>query len=297
MRLRLVAGAVLAGSALVASAGASLAASADKPKPSLSISAITAKFDAKNLATNYTITVTETKRGIEGYISTDWKLALGLVDSAGASPPGRGDEHAAVDASCNNSRLPGGKNLEWGYLHELGRTFTWFHGDVGSYAGSAYGCDHTKMGPLGHQGVVSVTVSDYVWSCTASYNGTNDGTSPEPVCGVDVEKLAGLGDIVGRALADERMALQELGRNDKRFETLLGYARERLGTAASFLDLFPGSEAALGSVDKARSLDIRAIRDPNTKSGDAKALESIRQSIALKKKAMSQIDALVLASG
>jgi hypothetical protein len=62
---------------------------------------------------------------------------------------------------------------------KLGADFTWYHGDKGSYLPSAYGCDHHKMGPSGHQGIVSVTVSDGTWSCTATTDGSNLGLVPE----------------------------------------------------------------------------------------------------------------------
>src|SRR5207249_4328349 len=91
------------------------------------------------------------------------------------------DDHAAVDSACNNARLPDGKQTAadtYVWAGE-GSHFLWYHGDKGSYADEPdYGCDHTKMGPMGHQGTVSVTVSDGSWQCTATYGGTNDGTGP-----------------------------------------------------------------------------------------------------------------------
>jgi hypothetical protein len=51
--------------------------------------------------------------------------------------------------------------------------FVWAHGDND-------GCDHRKMGTKGHQGVISVVVSDGHWACTAKYEGTNSSSASNP---------------------------------------------------------------------------------------------------------------------
>ena len=66
--------------------------------------------------------------------------------------------------------------------------FTWHHPNGAPT--DKYHCDHTKMGPHGHQGLITVLVSDGVWECRATYKGTEtskrssvrDGTVSEPVC-------------------------------------------------------------------------------------------------------------------
>ena len=68
-----------------------------------------------------------------------------------------------------------------------GDTFVWYHGDKGAYPDDAsYGCVHRLMGAHGHQGVVSVVVSDGVWHCDASIKGSNLSTtaaySDKPAC-------------------------------------------------------------------------------------------------------------------
>jgi len=49
----------------------------------------------------------------------------------------------------------------------------WHHAD-------SDGCNHELQGPFGHQGTVTVIVSDGTWDCTATYDGTVTGTGPEP---------------------------------------------------------------------------------------------------------------------
>jgi hypothetical protein len=56
---------------------------------------------------------------------------------------------------------------------------------VGFYLPSTYGCAHRKMGPSGHQGIVSVVVNDGAWACAASIRGTN--LSTQSVSGGDPE--------------------------------------------------------------------------------------------------------------
>ena len=139
-------------------------------------------FVPGELATKYTV---DALTHLGAKVTYDWTLSLGLVDFPGARPPGSPDSGAAFDPSCDNALLPGGSLVSFNrrsdtYLWtKLAEEFTWFHGDKGAYPGSSYGCDHHKMGPSGHQGIVSVTVSDGTWSCTATTDGSNLGLLPE----------------------------------------------------------------------------------------------------------------------
>ena len=45
-----------------------------------------------------------------------------------------------------------------------------------------YHCDHLDMGPHGHQGLITVLLTDKTWECTATYRGTN---STSDVAGVE----------------------------------------------------------------------------------------------------------------
>ena len=150
--------------------------------PTILILGMKSVFVPIELATKYTVDVVN-RRGAK--ITYDWTLSLGLVDFPESMPPGNTDSGAAFDPSCDNAYLPGGSIdsfNEWSdtYLWtKLGAEFTWYHGDKGSYPASSYGCDHHKMGPSGHQGIVSATVSNGTWSCTATTDGSNLSLTPE----------------------------------------------------------------------------------------------------------------------
>jgi hypothetical protein len=115
-----------------------------------------------------------------------WTLSLELVDTAGSPSPEMAGSGAAVDPACNDpdeigrAQLGDGDQYRW---TELGDTFVWHHGDIGLNPGiPTYGCDHLLMGPSGHQGVVTVTVSRGTEECTATYDGTNSGVGPPARC-------------------------------------------------------------------------------------------------------------------
>jgi hypothetical protein len=158
----------------------------------VAITDLTSVFDPKHLATDYTVAASSSAPGAT--LDYEWSLGLRLVDRPGSPAPGIPGSGAAIDLSCNNSYLPGGTvllhpaalvQLLAGFLAPVtivwtnqDSTFTWYHGDVGSYAGSPYGCQHQKMGPSSHQGVVAVTVSDGIWQCTSFIDGSNLGLVP-----------------------------------------------------------------------------------------------------------------------
>ncbi len=140
-------------------------------------------FVPKELATKYTVSVVPYGHA-KLRLRYEWALALELVDPPGVPLLGNPDSGAAFDPTCNNAHLRGGKPLastRWAALYvweNLTGEFTWYHGDPGAYPGSNYGCDHHKMGPSGHQGIVSVTISDGIWSCSATLDGSNLGSTP-----------------------------------------------------------------------------------------------------------------------
>lgn len=131
---------------------------------SVTLSPITATFVQAEFATHYTMHASDTAGR---HLTYSWTLKLMLVDAAGALDAASPGSHAAVDLGCNNH----------GKLTSSALTFVWQHGDA-----SLGGCDHSKMGPSGHQGRITLVVSDGVWSCTASYNGTNTGVGGGPTC-------------------------------------------------------------------------------------------------------------------
>lgn len=127
----------------------------------LTLSPVTATFSGAAFATTYTVIAKEPG----AKLSYAWTLRLQLVDAAGATDPATPGAHAAVDKGCNNR----------GVLASSATTFVWHHGDQDT-------CDHSKMGPSGHQGLITVSVSDGTWTCTATYRGTNTGVGKAAAC-------------------------------------------------------------------------------------------------------------------
>jgi len=147
--------------------------------PKLSIPPIQAIFLPTKLATSYTVApIGEAPKGL----TYKWTLQLTLVDPAGAPSSAESDAHAAVDPTCDNTELPGGKAAggETFVWDNLGGSFIWYHGDKGAYP-DGYGCNHKAMGPSGHEGLVTVVVTGGGWTCTASIKGTN--LTPVPLNG------------------------------------------------------------------------------------------------------------------
>jgi hypothetical protein len=156
---------------------------------------VTSVFDPLNLATKYTAAASDSAP--TATLTYTWSLSLELVDPKGAHATGIPGSHAAVDPGCDDAYFPGGKRVPpapgLGGLSTLvpGFTppetfvwtidvpaFTWYHGDPGTYPASRYGCDNEKVGPSGHQGVVTVTVTDGVWSCSSHLDGSDLGLTP-----------------------------------------------------------------------------------------------------------------------
>ena len=141
---------------LVLMAAGSLAAVAADSQPP-TVSAIQAKFVPDEFATHYTIQASDPDHG--DTLSATWSLELRVFDPL----------PAALDPGC---RLTAVEPV----VEELGTIeaeFIWYHGDQ-------HGCDHTKQGAHGHQGIVTAVVSDGTWTCTAAYAGTETGSGPAP---------------------------------------------------------------------------------------------------------------------
>jgi len=131
---------------------------------SVSLSPITATFQQVEYATHFTVHASDTSGKSLSYT---WSLKLQLIDKSRATNPGTPGSAAAVDLGCSNQ----------GKLSATTSEFIWKHGDA-----SLGNCDHSKMGPSGHQGKVTVVVSDGLWVCTASYGGTNSGVGTAAKC-------------------------------------------------------------------------------------------------------------------
>jgi len=119
--------------------------------PSLSISPIDANFDEADRATYYTVPTVTNPSG--GAIAFRWTLSLQAVDP-----------NAGVDNGCVNTRGGG--------FSGTGSFFMWAHGNTGDPVHDD-GCDHSLEGQYGHQGLITVRVSNSRGqSCTATYKGT-----------------------------------------------------------------------------------------------------------------------------
>src|SRR5579884_1217730 len=192
---------------LVAAVSGGRARSAASP---LTIGPIESVFVPGELATKYTVEASD-RTGAR--ITYHWFLTLALVDPAGAPAPGIPGSGAAVDAGCNNSFVAGGEEIDPNrYLwDDLEDTFVWYHGDHGAYPGSTYGCDHTKMGPSGHQGIVEVWVDAGPWRCSEHVDGTNLGAAPQAggkeSCTKAVDYVAVTLGWIAHAIASEEHAM------------------------------------------------------------------------------------------
>ena len=131
------------------------------PPQTLKMGAIQATFVQVQFATFYTVNPNELA-GLP--IQYSWKLSLQQVD-----PPGDG----GVDAGCDNG----------GVLNSNAAQFVWHHPDAAdSTPPGLYHCDHSLQGTSGHEGLITVTVTDGKWTCTASYPGTNTGVGGPATC-------------------------------------------------------------------------------------------------------------------
>jgi hypothetical protein len=145
-------------------------------------------------ATHYTVTMVPDTSQAPKALNIAWDLSLQLVDPAGAADPSTPGSGAAVDDACTNAGLgtttPVTKQVTLA-SPSSNDTFVWTHPDPpNSTPPGKYGCNHAFQGPSGHQGLVTVTVGDGVWTCVESYAGTHSsdvtsGTDPnasDPVC-------------------------------------------------------------------------------------------------------------------
>jgi hypothetical protein len=166
----------------------------DAKPPGWTLQPIKASFEQVVFGTHYdAIFDAPSPTAVGSPVTFSWTIELTLVDSAGAPSPTNPGSGAAVDPACTNAgdgtSAPSVQTKS--AAAHLDSTFTWFHPDpASSTPAGKYACDHTKEGPSGHQGLVTVVVSDGKWQCTAQYKGTNSsdatsvasGIASEPVC-------------------------------------------------------------------------------------------------------------------
>jgi hypothetical protein len=131
---------------------------AASPAEPLSISKISANFVEADRATTYSVPTVTHPQGTT--ISYRWTLDV-------SSPAAKVDPSKGLDTNCNNH----------GVLSGTGPTFVWHHGNTGDPVHDD-GCNHNLQGTYGHQGLITVKVSDSRGqSCTATYKGTMSSAS------------------------------------------------------------------------------------------------------------------------
>lgn len=177
--LRMIATSVVALLTFVSVAVASSAGqSAQAESSPLGLSAVTAEFVQAEFATHYTVEAVD----LSGTPKYSWSLKLELVDRPGAPDPTNPGSAATVDPGCTNN-LYGLSPSDTSHSTE----FVWHHPDPqDSVPLGRYHCNHQLEGPSGHQGVVTVTVTQGTWVCTASYDGTNSGKGKAASCHQEV---------------------------------------------------------------------------------------------------------------
>jgi hypothetical protein len=145
--------------------------------PPFTINPITARFSPTFFLTTYNATFSNAYGVPKAGVTFRWSYKLELVDKAGAPNPGVAGSGAAVDIGCTNNAvgIPHPvvsllKSPANAYLVD----FIWHHPDAAnSEPPGRYHCNHLEEGPHGHQGLITLVVSDKTWECTATYKGTN----------------------------------------------------------------------------------------------------------------------------
>ena len=150
--------------AAIAATGASGAGAAGSGSTALHSSPIIATFVPAKLETRYTVKLLGEGTSAPRY---SWTLQLKLLDAAGAKYPTLPDSGATVDGKCTNR----------GVATSSTASFVWHHGEP-----PPDNCDHRKMGPSGHQGLITLTLTDGTTTCLATYRGTNTGVGSAAVC-------------------------------------------------------------------------------------------------------------------
>ena len=209
----------------------------------------------------------------------EWFIQLKLINNEGQPDPGTPGSGADFDPTCTNDELPGSKVVE-GTAGQSGvvyhwqgiQDFIWYHGDVGVYSDKPeYGCDHSKMGPDGHQGIVTLIVDDanpgekYTpWTCQANYYGTNTGIGAEEDtdCHPDSED-AGERFLLAVAWGDEVIALRDLEskKNQAGAKSELEHSIDDLKRAIAQEKTYPYPDPFwIGRIQRAIDLDEAALK-------------------------------------
>jgi len=164
------------------------------PTPPFRLQPIVAYFYPQIFATKYHA---ESENGYPSRYWThdrvyEWSLRLEIVDKDAGKPyPGLPGSGGAVDLGCTNDGVGIEKPVETVDLKAGedrggwydGKPFEWHHPDAAdSDPPGRYHCNHNDMGPHGHQGVITLVVTEGRYRCVEHYGGTNDGKGGAPSC-------------------------------------------------------------------------------------------------------------------
>ena len=172
-------------------------------KSTLELGPIQAHFVQSEFLTSYRAWVRDGSIAGPLKLTITWTLRLELVDKAGAPDPETPGSGAGVDIGCTNhgdlkntQHVTESQPSAQRYASES--FFLWHHPDPqNSFPPKWYHCDHQLQGPHGHQGLITLEVSDGIWKCVATYKGTHssipakagspnpnvrNGTASEPTC-------------------------------------------------------------------------------------------------------------------
>ena len=150
----------------------------------------------------------------------------------------------------------------------------WNHGD-------GDGCDHTKDGPRGHAGDVTVFISDGPFRCTARYSGTVSGTGDAPECSNVAISTASY--LIFSAILDEKDAVWQMQKGIDR-PGAIEAARKRLLQAKTNAIRGGAPKSAIALIDRAADLDSAALKQPRKQ-----AIKTLRAAIELKQQARTQL--------
>jgi hypothetical protein len=176
-------------------------------KSPIEISPIIAVFDQPKYETGYHTLIKVDSPAAIIDLKVTWSLKLELVDKVGAPDPAMTasgmSSGADVDPGCNNHGVLGHTGIvklgpRAATKYATNWYFYWHHPDAtNSDPVGYYHCNHALQGPHGHQGLITVVVSDGTWDCSATFKGTysslvappgeenpnvKNGTASEPEC-------------------------------------------------------------------------------------------------------------------
>lgn len=243
MRLRVV-GALVA---LAAAAAAGSAAARQGGLPPLpKVSPITADFRQVDFATYYSVDATPAPGKTLTY---RWKLRPPLLDP--------GCARFAASATHPDQAV-------------------WHHGD-------ADGCAHGKLGPNGHKGRITLTVSDDAYRCVVKYYGTNSGTGSAARC-QSFAKTRALTALDAAVSAEHRLLGGPRSDDAKEFDQAAAQI-DRTVEALSDLDA-PAAKEAAKRLARAKVLAKLARQIPSKRESQ------LRQALELEQSARELIERL-----